>query len=86
MTVPPLHGEKTHPLTQHARMVLAALAKDGPRPSLEINHGVVNRFHREGLTETVMLPSPYLSHRGGTCPHERVTDAGRAALTQEPSS
>lgn len=77
--IAPLNGAKTHPLSAHALKVLAQLARK-PLPTQAINAGVVNRFHREALTETVDLPSPYAIHKGGTCRHERITEAGRAAL------
>jgi hypothetical protein len=77
--LPPLNGVITHPLTKHAREVLAAVARE-PMPSQKINPGVLNRFHREGLTKTVALPSPFAVHNGGTCRHEEITPAGRAAL------
>lgn len=80
----PLNGTKTHPLTPHALKVLAKVARE-PLPTQAINAGVVNRFHREGLTETVDLSSPYAIHRGGTCRHERITDAGRAVLVLTPA-
>lgn len=76
----PLNGTLTHPLTKHALAVLSGLLRHGPAPTQKINPGVVDRFHREGLTETVDLPSPFTIHKGGTCRHERITDAGRAAL------
>ena len=79
----PLNGTETHPLTAHARSVLARLARS-PEPTQEINAGIVNRFDREGLTEAVDLPSPYKAHKGGTCKHEQITDAGRAALATQP--
>lgn len=78
----PLNGTKTHPLTPHARMVLLGLNLFGPKPTQEINAGVVNRFHREALTETINLPSPYKTHKSKALSHERITDAGRAVLEQ----
>jgi hypothetical protein len=80
LTGTPLNGTKTHPLTKHARRVLSGLASGDPVPTQSINAGVLNRFWREALTETVQLPSPYAIHKGGTCRHERITAAGRAAL------
>lgn len=53
---------------------------DGPLPTQEINAGVINRFHREALTETVMRPSPYKTHKGKDICFELITDAGRAAI------
>lgn len=78
-----LNGTKTHPLTKHALGVLQELAAR-PIPTQRINAGVVDRLHREGLSETVDLPSPFMIHRGGTCRHERITEAGRAVL--EPTT
>ena len=82
MTLEPLNGTKTHPLTRHALATLRELALHGPRPTQKVNPGQVNRFHREGLTETVKLPSPFATHRGGLIDHEQITDAGRALLTE----
>ena len=48
MMIPPLHGTKTHPLSDHARGILAQLAK-GPIPAYQINPGVINRLLREDL-------------------------------------
>ena len=80
--LPPLNGTKTHPLSPHALRVLRDLWRHGPVPTQEINPGVVNRFHREFLTETVAWPSPYKVHRGGTCPHERITADGERAVRE----
>lgn len=80
MTIPPpLNGEKTHPLTPHALEVLRQLAR-APMPRQEINAGVVNRFAREALAETVMRPSPYKTHKGKNIDFLQITDAGRARL------
>jgi hypothetical protein len=48
ITIPPLHGTKTHPLSDHARGILAQL-KRGPIPQYQINPGVINRLRREAL-------------------------------------
>lgn len=77
----PLNGTKTHPLSEHAKGVLGGILRCGPTPSNRINPGVVNRFHREGLTETVRLPSPFKTHQGSLIDHEQITEAGRAALS-----
>jgi hypothetical protein len=79
MTRPPLNGTKTHPLTPHALRVLRSLL-NGPRPRLEVNAGVVNRFAREELVEEVEQTSPYAIHKGGKTAFLRITEAGRAAL------
>lgn len=78
--IPPLNGTKTHPLTNHALGILDQLNRHGPMPQQEINSGVVNRFHRESLTETVLMKSPYATHKGKDIDFEQITEAGRAAL------
>lgn len=82
MSRPPLNGTKTHPLTPHALSALRSISY-GPRPSQEFNAGVVNRFQREDLVETVRLPSPYKTHKGALIDFLQITDAGRARLAQE---
>lgn len=77
----PLNGMVTRPLSNHAKIVLGGLLRNGPMPTVRINPGVVNRFHREGLTETVRLPSPFKTHQGSLIDHEQITEAGRAALS-----
>lgn len=81
----PLNGTKTHPLTHHAYAALERMAQ-APVPSHEINAGVSNRLEREALGEWVDLPNPYPSsqRRNPTCPHMRITDAGRQALAARP--
>jgi hypothetical protein len=76
--IPPLNGTKTHPLSKHALSALERLM-NGPEPRQTINPGVVNRLEREALVETVMLPSPYQSHKGALTSFLKITDAGRAA-------
>lgn len=80
----PLNGEKIHPLTAHAKGVLRLLSCD-PRPSQEINPGVIRRLLCEGLIEIVDLESPYKTHKGGTCKHARITRLGRSALIDTPA-
>lgn len=63
-----------HPLSEHAYSVLKSLVRNGPRPSQEINPGVMDKFRREGLAVEVQLPSPYKTHKGGTCAHAKATD------------
>lgn len=54
----PLNGTNTHPLSEHARAELRAIAEK-PVPRRTVNPGVANRLVREALVEDVMLPSPY---------------------------
>lgn len=82
MTLPPLNGSKTHPLTGAALAVLARLA-GSPIPRPEVNPGVVNRLLREELAAWVSLPSPYPT-RPGQYPHLQITDQGRAVLSLNP--
>jgi hypothetical protein len=78
-TMKPLNGSTTHALTEHARGKLQEIAQS-PLPTAMINPGVVNRLLRGGLVEIVQLKSPYKAHRGGTCAHLRITEAGRKAI------
>jgi hypothetical protein len=80
MNLAPLNGTHTHPLSSHDRALLRDLDARGPMPTQSIKPGVVDRFHRGALTETVDRPSPFRSTRGKNIPHEQITDAGRAAL------
>lgn len=77
-----LNGGKTQPLTKFARSVLAQIAQS-PVPAQSVNPGVRDRLTREDLVEMVQLTSPYMIHRGGTCWHLRITDAGRAELEKQ---
>jgi hypothetical protein len=77
----PLNGTKTHPLSAHALGVLGWLLQ-GPMPRMRINPGVVDRFEREELAREVWLPSPFASHKGATCAHIEITEAGRQALAR----
>lgn len=83
MSKQPLNGTKTHPLTAHALEVLRFMANNGPQPRNSINAGVVNRFEREELVESVLLPSPYKTHKGSKIEHLQISAAGRARLAQE---
>lgn len=38
------------------------------------------------LAELVDLASPFKAHRGGTCPHLRITQAGMEELEASPPS
>jgi hypothetical protein len=81
MTKPikPLNGTKTHPLSAAARIVLGDICVK-PVPRSAVNPGVANRLEREALVEEVQLPSPFKAHKGGTCAHLRITEAGRKVL------
>jgi hypothetical protein len=50
------------------------------QPVSTINPGVCNRLLREALVTVVEMPSPFKAHRGGTCAHLCITQAGRDAL------
>ena len=76
----PLNGEKTHPLSEHAKAELANMQSGGPVPRVAVNPGVANRLLREALVEEAMLPSPFKTHNGRPIAHLRITAAGRAAL------
>jgi hypothetical protein len=78
MSMKPLNGEKTHPLTAHAIAALVDLSH-GPKPRQALNAGVANRLLRGELVEPVLLPSPYKSHRGAQIEHLRLTKAGHDA-------
>lgn len=79
----PLNGTKTHPLSEHSRIVLVRLLQ-GAIPTQEINPGVVNRLTHgkpwEQLAWIVTRPSPYKTHRGRPIAHLEITDAGKAYL------
>lgn len=79
--IPPLNGEKTHPLSEHAMSVLISLGRR-PMPAQEINPGVQNRLMREALAEHVDLPSPYQSHKGRKIKFMQITAAGQDRLNQ----
>lgn len=74
----PLNGTKTHALSAHALDVLADLER-APQPSSTVNPGVINRLMRDALATIEERPSPFKAHRGGTCPHLCITQAGRYA-------
>lgn len=79
MPTKPLNGEKTHPLSVHAREELRDIAMS-PVPRQAVNPGVANRLLREALVESVALPSPFKTHKGGKIEHLQITQAGRDAL------
>lgn len=75
--MPPLNGMKTHPLKPASIAALRRLAH-GPVRSEQLNPGVRDRLHREGLAE---------EHSAGAFPSARarqweITAAGRAALAE----
>lgn len=76
----PLNGEKTHPISAHALAELRHINRE-PVPSSAVNPGVHNRLLREELVKVVMLPSPFVTHKGRRVAHLEITDAGRAIAT-----
>ncbi len=74
----PLNGERTHPLTKHAREVLRGL-RDAPVPRQQVNPGVADRLLRGELVEEQMLPSPYKTRRGLVA-FLAITPAGLAEI------
>lgn len=76
-----LNGGKTRPLSPHAQLVLLDIAYQ-PKPRVQVNPGLVDRLTRmpDPLCVVVDLPSPFRTHRGKTCPHLQITEAGRAVL------
>lgn len=77
----PLNGEKTHPLSNHAREELRNI-NERPLPRSVTNPGVANRLLRENLVELVELPSPFNVHKGRLIWHLRITDEGKKVLGQ----
>jgi hypothetical protein len=77
----PLNGEQTHPLKPASLDALRRIAEK-PVPRQELNAGVSNRLLREGLAESVDLPSPYASHKGRDIEHLRVSAAGVSRLAE----
>jgi len=75
----PLHGTKTHALSDHARSILTEISK-APIPLQSINPGVADRLCTERLVESVMLPSPYKTHKGKTIEYLRLTPAGATII------
>ncbi|WP_446807984.1 hypothetical protein ACH50O_11755 [Methylomonas sp. 2BW1-5-20] len=66
-------------LSKHAIAELRHI-KEFPVPTCSINPGVASKLIREGLAISVMLKSPFKSHKGGDCPHLQITDAGRGMV------
>lgn len=83
MSIAPLNGTKTHPLSAHALDELRDIAK-APVPRLSINPGCANRLARGGLVESVLLPSPFKSHHGMSIEHMRITADGQLVLDGQP--
>jgi len=79
--LPPLNGSKTHPLTEHAWLVLVRLQRD-PLPTQEINPGVVNRLLREDFIEIQQRTSPYAVHQGAKIGTAVITKAGLELLLE----
>jgi hypothetical protein len=75
----PLHGRKTHPLSEHALEELRSIERE-PIPRLSVNPGVANRLLREALVESVLLPSPFKAHQKRPLEHLQITGVGRARL------
>lgn len=67
----PLNGKKTHPLSAAAKAVIESL-RAAPIPCASLNPGIINRLRREGIVETVDLPSPFKTHKGKAIPHLRL--------------
>ncbi len=76
MTVTPLNGTKTHPLSPHAIARLKEISDGRPVPAHVINPGVINRFQRSNLIELIDLPSPYKTGKGKKIAHIQITQAG----------
>jgi len=65
-------------MTPLSPLALATLrrALRAPVPRSEINPGVVDRLHREGLVTVEDFTSPFPSHHGRKIPHVLATLAG----------
>lgn len=70
----PLNGKKTHPLSAAAQAAIEAL-RTAPIPCTSLNPGIIDRLRREGIVETVDLPSPFKTHKGRAIPHLRLVAA-----------
>lgn len=73
---------KTRPLSPDAFATLRSLITDGPRPRQTINPGIVHRLFRGVLVSSVMLPSPFKTHKGAEIEHLAITEAGRSAVAE----
>lgn len=72
-----LNGGQTRKISAKTEDVLLDLL-DRPKPSSQVNPGVVDRLKRGGWVEFVMLRSPFKAHKGGNCTHLTLTRAGSA--------
>lgn len=81
MTLSPLNGTKTHPLTPYALEELRSIVRK-PCPYQSVNAGVINRLMREDLVEVYQDTSPYATHKGQPIRFLRATDAGRERAAQ----
>ncbi len=84
MTLRPLNGSKTHPLSTFALSALKTLSKE-ELPRQEFNAGVVNRLERDGLVETIVKASPYKTHKGRQIDHIKASAAGLELLAKQAS-
>jgi hypothetical protein len=71
-----LNGGQTRPLTEHGRAALRRILEEKYVPTVSLNVGVVDRLHRGGYIKEVQYLSPFKVHKGGTCPHVKLTEAG----------
>lgn len=67
----------TRPLTPHAKERMRDMLR-APLPLPEVNAGLYRKLTEEGLAKVIGYASPYAKHKGGTCPHLTLTDAGKA--------
>lgn len=78
----PLNGEKTHPLSDYAIIKLREIAVS-PVPRSALNPGLVNILLMEGLVTTVVMVSPFKTHKGRAIDHLRITDVGNRAIMED---
>jgi hypothetical protein len=70
------------PLSAHALEALREV-KDQPLPCQRFNAGVTGKLLFEGYCESVMLPSPYETHKPGTrIPHLKIRPPGLQAIAK----
>ena len=70
-TLPPMNT----PLSDHAKKLVRSMLEKA-LPVKEVNAGVRDKLHREGLIHYCERRSPYAVHRGGTCQHIALTEKG----------